>query len=158
MSDTRRPPRKMKGVVVLNPITRPSIRAVCFALACCAWFSGCEAVPVPTSILAGTWDLLGEGQDDDNKTVLVIDSAGELDEVRTVLGNITTTNEDPVGEISLTGQEVSIAYNTGLSTRRFEGTFNADFTVATGDLFLDTEFFGSTVTVEEGPGTLIRTE
>ncbi len=136
---------------------RPA-RAFLIALACVTWISGCDTVPLPPSILAGTWDLLGEGQDDDNKTILVIDSAGDLDEVRTVLGNITTTNENPVGEVSLTGQDVTITYNTGLSTRRFEGTFNLDFTEAMGELFLDTELFGTTVTLEEGAGTLIRTD
>ncbi len=132
----------------------------CSLLSTLAWglASGCQTVPMtppPEAVLAGTWDLATDQDVDLTKTVLVFDQLGRIEEMRSVFLAITVTERDVHRSTVVDGSNVTISTTTNLN---FQGTFNDDFTVATGKL--STEFlipFTSTrITIDQGDATLTK--
>lgn len=118
---------------------------------------GCETMPGAESVLSGTWELTKDADLLGTKTILVFDSFGTLTQVGTQIGSgsgsITTIDTNATGTTSVVGKSVSITTSTNV---RFDGTFNADNTVATGTFFTEFSLFGTTTTINEGPATMTK--
>ncbi|MFH1417651.1 MAG: hypothetical protein ABII12_05110 [Planctomycetota bacterium] len=119
---------------------------------------GCEtipSVPPPEAVLAGTWDLTPDQYLGLAKNVFVFDELGRITEMRSVFLAITVTERDVHRSTSVVDRNVSIATTGNLI---FDGTFNDDFTIATGKL--TTEFtipFTSTeISIDQGNATLTQ--
>ncbi len=133
---------------------------LCSLLLLLAWGlgGGCQTVPTtppPEAVLAGTWDLATDQDLGLTKTVLVFDQLGRIEEMQSVFLAITVTERDVHRSTVVSGSNVTISTTTNLI---FQGTFNDDFTVATGQL--STEFtipFTSTqITIDQGDATLTK--
>lgn len=114
---------------------------------------GCQTIPGAESVLSGTWELTKDADPDGTKIILVFDSFGTLTQVGTQTGNVTVTDTTVSGTTSVVGKTVKITTSTNV---RFDGTFNADNTVATGTLFTEFTLFGTTTTINEGPATMTK--
>ncbi|MFQ5428750.1 MAG: hypothetical protein ACE5E1_00445 [Phycisphaerae bacterium] len=116
---------------------------------------GCQAVPGPEAILAGAWELTKDSGPSLSRTILVFDDFGRLTEIRTIIGNTTVADRNVSGTATVDGAALALTTSTNL---KFTGTFNADFTVATGNLFTEFTLFGVTTTTDEGSATLTKVE
>ena len=119
---------------------------------------GCQTaplVPPPEAVLEGTWDLTPDHELVLTRNVFVFNELGRITEMRSVFLAITITERDIHRSTSVVGNNVTIATTGDLI---FEGTFNADFTVATGSL--STKFtipFTSTeISIDKGTATITK--
>lgn len=132
-----------------------------FPLACVVLVviaGGCQTaplVPPPEAVLEGTWELVPDQQLDLTRNIFVFDELGQMTEMRSVFLTITITERDIHRSTSVVGSAVTITTRGDLV---FTGTFNDDFTVATGSL--STKFtipFTSTeVSIDQGTATLTK--
>lgn len=127
-------------------------------LALLAQGSGCQIappVPPPEAVLEGTWDLTTDDEFALTRTIFVFDQLGRISEMRSVFLALTITDHDVHSSTEVSGSDVTIITTTNLI---FHGTFNEDFSVATGKL--STEFtipFTSTVvSIDKGDATLTK--
>ncbi len=132
-----------------TPRTRLSSFAILFAVP--LGLGACGVVTPPLITLEGEWELVKAAG---GTFRITLDGAGEVTETATVAGNITLADPNATGTAELNGLEIVL--RTGVV--RFEGTFNADYSVATGRQYLDTTLFGTLVTVDEGEATLTRVD
>ncbi len=119
---------------------------------------GCEtipSVPPPKAVLEGTWDLSSDQYLGLNRNVLVFDELGRITEMRSIFLAITITERDVHRSTEVVGRNVSITTTGNLI---FEGTFNDDFTVATGKLSTEFEipFTSMVVSIDQGDATLTK--
>jgi hypothetical protein len=114
---------------------------------------GCQTIPGAASALFGKWELIKDADPNGTKIILVFDSFGNLSQVGTQTGNVTVTDTTVSGTTSVVGMSLGITTSTNL---RFDGTFNADMTVATGTLFTEFNLFGTITSINEGPATMTK--
>lgn len=119
---------------------------------------GCEvgpAVPPAEAVLEGTWDLVPAQDSGLTRNVLVFDGLGRITEMRSVFLTITITERNVHRSTSVVGETVTIATTGDLI---FEGTFNDDFTVATGSLStrFTIPFTTTEISIDQGAATLTK--
>lgn len=114
-------------------------------------------MPGAEAVLFGKWELTEDTDPNGVIIILVFDSFGTLIQAGTQtgrgIGSVTVIANNATGTASVTDKSVSITTSTNV---RFNGTFNADMTIATGTLFDESTFFGTTTTTNLGPATLTK--
>jgi len=135
-------------------------RRVCPLVCILLWGigGGCQtvpAVPPPEAVLEGTWDLTPVQDIGLTRNVFVFDAFGRITEMRSVFLTITVTERNIHRSTSVVGLNVTIATTGDLI---FEGTFNDDFTVATGSLStrFTIPFTTTEISVDQGEATLTK--
>jgi len=116
-----------------------------------ALVGGCQTMPGPEAVLAGTWELTVDSETNGTKTILKFDSLGKLIEVGTQTGNVTVTDTNATGTVTVVDKDLTIKTSTNL---RFEGTFNDAMTEAKGTLFTEFNIFGTITSIDMGPATM----
>lgn len=122
-----------------------------------ALLGGCQTMPGAEAVLFGKWELTEDTDPNGVIIILVFDSFGTLIQAGTQtgrgIGSVTVIANNATGTVSVTDKSVSIITSTNV---RFNGTFNADMTIAAGTLFEESTFFGTTTTTNLGPATLTK--
>ncbi len=113
----------------------------------------CNTMAPPEAVLEGDWELLKASDTSGNRFLITLNAAGNVTETATVSGNVTVTNQNATGTVNLNGFDVTL--RTG--SVKFEGTFNDNFTIATGRQFTESDVpFVGLVTIDEGDATFMR--
>jgi hypothetical protein len=115
----------------------------------------CDVAPGATVVLRGTWEVVKDADPNGDKVLLTFDAFGNLTRFAAVSGETTVTTPNPTGTTTLDG--LSITITASVDSFKFEGTFNADFTEATGTQYTEWEWFGTLITTNEGAATMTKT-
>jgi len=121
---------------------------------------GCDGLPSPKSLLAGTWELIpSEPPNPDMKDwLLTFDTAGELTGVSFTLGDRTITWNDPISTTSVDQEELHISVTHIGQTLTFDGTLDSasEPTSADGSLTARVDVGDVAIANSEGDATLVK--
>lgn len=136
-----------------NRVSRSLIALLVGAFA--TTLTACNSIPPPEASLEGVWELTNTENPSESRFFITLDDSGRVTRTETVTGDTTFVPSSVSGSADLDGLNVTL--RTGSTI--FEGTFDANFTVATGRQLTETDvpFVGTFIT-DEGDATLTRVE
>ncbi len=118
---------------------------------------GCPLQPAD-AVLAGTWKLNQSADPTVSDWLLTFDSRGNLTEVAYTVAGVGITWNDPPASVSVDGANVHISATQSGNGLNFYGTLDSATkpTSATGELSAHMVVGNLTVSVPQGPATLVK--
>ena len=119
--------------------------------------SGCVSPPPPEAVLAGTWQLTQETDEQLTDFFLTFDSSGNLVKLSFTVGdNITVESPITSATVSVQGAAAQITTECMAGDLTFNGTLDETNNIIQGQLTSTITVFGISIIIDNGAATLTR--